>query len=502
VAVYARVSSHRQEREETIEGQLQHAVAWLRLNGHTCPDGCVYADGSVPGTDPFHDRPEGARLLEDAAANRFEAVAVFRLDRFGRSVAVVYEGLDRLERLGVKFLSMTEPFDTGTAFGRILIGLLAIFAQWEREAIRDRCYEGKKRAAANGTWIGGREPFGYDLVDRRLTVNEANAAIVREIFDLYANGGWGLQRIAYRYTRDGLPSPSHARGEARGKSGRWWASTIHDILTNPLYKGQQTWGDVDCPNPVPAIVSTELWASAQRRAAGNQPYRTPGESRYLLSGLIRCGLCGGACTGTVWKNGRRCPPGMHYYVCRNKIEYRYKGDARCQGPWLHGDIDQVILADCREMLDDPRVLVEELSRQIGDDRSRVEQLRQRGFALNERKAALRQGRERLLRLVRENRVTDEEFDRQDDEIKAEFRALDEQVAALEARLAAVEDQRRHLEQGEEVLASLRAGELTDAEVIRCLVQQVTLAHGDDGKPRVLVRYYPRAKESVPYSLLR
>src|SRR5207249_10804726 len=105
------------------------------------------------------------------------------------------DGRARLVTGGIPFVSVTEPSDTGSTFGRVLLKLLAVFAEWERDAIRDRCYEGKTRAAANGTWIGGRKPFGYDVVEKLLVVNEANAEIVREIFDQYVNSGWGMQKI-------------------------------------------------------------------------------------------------------------------------------------------------------------------------------------------------------------------------------------------------------------------------------------------------------------------
>lgn len=497
IAVLARVSSHRQEREETIETQLEYARKWAELNHHTIVD--IYPDEAVSGLVPLPDRPEGNRLLKDAAARKFEAIAVYRLDRLGRSVLVIHTALATFEQFGIQFISMTEPYDTTTEVGRILVGLLALFAEWERGTIRQRCYDGKLRAASNGTWIGGRSPFGYRVTDKRLVINEETAPVVRDIFLLYVEEGWGMQKIAYKWTAAGLPSPSHIRGEERGNSGRWWASTIRDILTNPLYKGVQTWGKADCPHPVPALVEPVVWEAAQARMNENKQFKTPHHGRrYLLSGLVRCAMpeCGVACTGTVWRNGSRAPEGVHYYVCANKLNYTHKGAPRCQGPWLHSSIEAQVLTDCRRLLDDPPLLTQMLREQrAGDFAARDEMLHTRANLI-ERKAGQRMERERLLTAYRKGRISDEEFDSQDDAIKAEAAFIDSEVARLDLRLANLEGEGRALDKVEGLLAALRQQELSDAEMVRILVRDIQLDWGPDGKPRAIVSYWPEENSAV------
>jgi site-specific DNA recombinase len=491
IAILARVSSHRQERDETIETQLDYGRKWADLNGHVIVD--IYPDEAVSGLIPVVDRHEGGRLMKDAAAGKWEAVAAYRLDRVGRSVLVIHTAIEYFDRHNIKFLSMTEPYDTSTREGKMLMGILALFAEWERDAIRQRCYDGKIRAATNGTWIGGREPFGYRLEGKQILVNEETASFVRDIFRLYVDESYGMQKIAYQWTQRGLPPPSQVRGEARGKSGRWWATTIRDILTNPVYKGEQHWGEVDCPHPVPALVEPAQWDAAQLKMETNRQFKTPSHGRsYLLSGLVRCGMpgCGSACIGTVWKNGKKVPEDTHYYVCGSKINYRNRGRERCQGPWLHGSIDDQVLGDCQEMLDNPGLLASLLREQRQGDRAIQEELIGERDALLEQKAGQRMERERLLSALRRGRISEEEFDREDDKIKEETVWYNGEISRLDLRLAAVQQEDLALADVESLINELRGRSLPATEMVRVLVREVVIAIGEGGQPHVKVSYWP------------
>jgi site-specific DNA recombinase len=225
LAVYLRVSSDEQRQQGTIETQRAAAERWLALQNIT-PYGW-YADDGISGTVPFALRPEGARLLADAQAHHVKTVLVWRLDRFGRSNAKIYAALETLEALGVRLVSMTESFDTETPAGKAMLGMLATFAQFERDSIVQRSEEGAQRRISAGGWMGGHAPYGYRAVgvdkDAHLDICEtlidglalqiSEAGIIRLVFHLSADEGWTCQRIADHLNALGVPTAYTRRGQ-------------------------------------------------------------------------------------------------------------------------------------------------------------------------------------------------------------------------------------------------------------------------------------------------
>jgi hypothetical protein len=136
VALLLRVSSEEQRERETIEIQREFLQEYCRL--YNLEVAQIYADDGVSGTIPLHERPEGRQLLEDAKVGTFSTVLVYRLDRLGRSLLVTVEAHDRLQALGVALKSATEPIDTSNPSGRLIFQMLASFAEYERETIRER----------------------------------------------------------------------------------------------------------------------------------------------------------------------------------------------------------------------------------------------------------------------------------------------------------------------------------------------------------------------------
>jgi site-specific DNA recombinase len=120
----------------------------------------VYADDGISGTVPLDLRPEGSKILKDARLGKFDQLLVYKLDRLGRETRLILNGVDELEKVGVRVRSMTEEFDTGTPSGRLMLTMLSGFASHERDMIRERCVAGTLRVAAAGVWLGGIVPFG------------------------------------------------------------------------------------------------------------------------------------------------------------------------------------------------------------------------------------------------------------------------------------------------------------------------------------------------------
>jgi site-specific DNA recombinase len=511
IALLARVSSQRQEKEDTVETQLDYGRNWARLNGHNIPEGCVYTDEGVSGLTDLTDRPEGRRLLEDAAAGRFQAVAFYRLDRLGRNILVIYTAIDLLEQLGIGVMSMTENFNSQEPFGRLMIGFLALLATWERESLLMRCRDGRERVAREGKWAGGRERYGYKAENGRLQVQPEAASVVMEIFRLYARDGLALQKLADYLMERGIPNPAHTRGETskvQKKTGRvlqltsrWYPGTLRAILTDPIYKGATSWEGV--PQIVEPIVPEDLWERAQQRLRTNRQFKQCQAEdcrSYLLRGLVYC-TCGRSAQGTTWRSGKRLPANRHLYVCRNGLTTSKRRDGeRCRMPPLASAVEAEILADCQRFLETPGLLTRLLSEQQGGATEQRERLRGELYATQSARAALQEERERLRRALRKGSITEEEWEADAREIEQEREELTERIERLSERVQSLDAEQEQLEDAENLLRRMREGNLSPREMVLGLVRRVTIVRGTDGKGKAEVEYWPKepAQESAAY----
>ena len=234
IALLRRVSSEEQRDRETIEIHHDFLQEYCRLYGLEVAQ--TYADDGVSGTIPLHERPEGRRLLEDAKEGKFSTLLVYRLDRLGRSLLVTVEAHDRLQALGVALKSATEPIDTSNPSGRLIFQMLASFAEYERESIRERTHAGLHRAYRGGRHFGV-VPYGYRTDDEgRLQVVREEAKVVREIVSNVAEGST-LYAEAKRLNDLGVPTPGWRYGKKRPGSKLWSVMTVSNIVRQSAYSG-------------------------------------------------------------------------------------------------------------------------------------------------------------------------------------------------------------------------------------------------------------------------
>lgn len=218
-AIYVRVSTLSQLDGCSIEIQKQSAIKYCEAKGYTIYN--IYSDN---GASASNTNREGLRrLINDI--NNFDIVLVYKLDRLSRSQKDTLNLIeDVFYKNKVGFISITESLDTNTALGKATIGMLSVFAQLEREMIRERILMGKIARAEKGkpmAWSPNFIPFGYDYVGNRYVINE-DSEIVRSIFEMYLNGN-GIKTIARSLS---------------SKNKKWYHSTIKIILTNPVYIGK------------------------------------------------------------------------------------------------------------------------------------------------------------------------------------------------------------------------------------------------------------------------
>lgn len=432
VGVYCRVSTDEQAKNETIQLQVDFARRYVELHG--LGEAAFYLDEGVSGVVPFADRPGGSALLADVRAGKLSEVLVVRLDRLGRSARLILNVVHELEGYGVRIRSMTEPFYTDDPVGRFILTILAGVADFEREVIVERMMAGQRRAVAAGRWPG-TPPYGYrknaqGLIEPDETpASDAGlspAAVVRLAYRLVGERGYTTVDLAQYLNALGIPSP-------RGKS--WLPATLHSILRDPLYRGERVFGRhavrpgaerITCP--VPALVTPELWHAVREVMAerGRKNWYKP-KYRYLLTGLVRCGLCGSRFSGRTKKrwNAR----GMYLermYVCNRR---RSGGPAACNCPTVNADrLEAEVWGDIVAFVENPGPALDRLVSAAGVSREARAAELGRLAAVVESKTA---ERERVLDLYRRGFIDVRE-------VEVQLRKIAEEKGALEARLAELE----------------------------------------------------------------
>jgi site-specific DNA recombinase len=310
VVVYVRRSTDDEHQPYSIEAQDARLAAYIGSQPGW-RQAARFADDASGATTA---RPGLRRALAAARAGTFDVLLVYRVDRLTRSLRDLVTLLDDLDHANVVFRSATEPFDTATAMGRMLVQMLGMFAQFERDTIIDRVIAGMERKAAAGKWKGGRRPFGYqaDAAASSLAPDPGEATVVRLIFSLYTRDRLGAKNIA---------SSLNEGGHRTTSGGRWSAHQVLRVLANRVYLGELSFRGITAEGCHPPVIDEGLFDEAQRLLAARREdhaRRAAGGSDYLLTGLIRCPSCGSAMLGTRAHGKSRI---YRYYTCYRRTRY-------------------------------------------------------------------------------------------------------------------------------------------------------------------------------------
>jgi len=239
------------------------------------------------------ERPAMQEMLADIESGLVKNVLVFKIDRLTRSTADLVYLIDLFNQYDCAFNSLTESIDTQTPSGRMFLKIIGIFAEFERENIIERSKVGIERKVREGYTIGGHTSYGYDRPkgQKVQTINDEQAEVVREIFDMYANQGIAITDITRRLNVRKIPSKYN---------NNWDATSVRRLLSNCNYIGnvRHHVNDNELEYSIAgkheAIIDQELFDNAQMLLANNaqaSPHKTPREENYF-SGLLYCGLCG------------------------------------------------------------------------------------------------------------------------------------------------------------------------------------------------------------------
>lgn len=348
VVLYIRVSTLEQALEGySIEEQKRRLIAYCKARGWSIVE--ILVDPGYSGSNL--DRPGIQTLISHI--REYDMVLVYKLDRLSRSQR---DTLYLIESVflpnGVDFVSMSESFDTSTPFGRAVIGILSVFAQLEREQIKERTAMGRIARAKDGKRVGSRPPIGYeyDKESGILVVNEYEATQVRLVYDLYIGTaerpGMGCQAISDYMQAHGY---RHKYGDWRHKH------TVYTCLCLRSYLGESNYGDIRVENTHEAIISPETFERANAiRSTRESKHKGATRSGHLLTGFVWCGVCGARCSCV-----RRGSTAQYYYVCysRQGSNPSMVRDPHCSCKyWSKDELEAVIDFEIRNLIFDREAL--------------------------------------------------------------------------------------------------------------------------------------------------
>ena len=508
VAAYLRVSSQAQRQRDTIASQREAVLDHARRCGWAIPDAYVFADDGFSGATL--ERPALEALRDGVASGEVETVLVWSVDRLSRNFAHQILLQEEFARTGAKIVCVQEP-DDATPHGMLLRQILSVISEYERTQIAERSRRGKIHRARQGSLnMLTRAPYGYRLLRKtetcgaRLEVDEAEARVVRRIFELYVRDGLKMHEIGPRLDAQGV-RPRHAR--------HWSCSTVAVILRNEAYigkaaylksmssgkrarhnrTGRQKGGAVRrligrtarareewIELPVPAVVDEALFARAQQQRAANQRFSARKTTEQtLLQGLCVCAHCGytmGRNSGT----GSRGAPRRHYYRCHGAESWRRPQGAVCDNPAVRADeLDEAVWQEVLALLENPELIQREINRRLAAANDTVA-ARGRTDALHGELARIATRIRRLLDAYQEEVITLDELRERRAPLQARQRSILCELEALKTaelergcRLSLATTMERLLRRMREGARSMSLAERQ--RVVRLLVREVQVA---------------------------
>ena len=411
VALYTRISTDEVNQPYSLGAQRD------RLEAHVAAQSGwqVVAHYEDRASGKSLERPALAEARRAAAAGSYDLLLVFRVDRLSRNLGQLAVLIEELEGAGVAFQSLSEPFDTTTPAGRMMLQMLGVFAEFERASIIERIGAGMERKARRGEWTVGSYPYGYHRGPDGpgLTPDPAAAQVVRDVFERYVTHHQGSGAIA---------AWLNARGLRTTRGGPWTRASVLKLLGNRVYRGEVPFRRSWHAGQHPALVDADPFEAAQRLRAGRA--RSPAQRRtnaspFLLSGLrLVCDRCGSPLVGTAAHNRSRR---YDYYTCTTRSRH---GTAACDQDRLRRDqLEAAVLGQLAEVYANTTVLRQALD--AADQQWRAEEgtRRRRLAALAVERVDLEHRLQRYLVAFEEGRLRPE--------------TAQSRVDAIETRLAAI-----------------------------------------------------------------
>ena len=338
--MYTRVSTAMQVEGFSLDAQKEKIRNYAKGMGYTIVG--EYSDEGKSGKS-IEGRPEFQQMMRDIEDEKDDVryVIVFKLSRFGRNTLDILKSLDTMKKHDVHLCAIEDNIQSDTYAGKILISILSSIAEIERENILVQTMAGRLEKARQGEWNGGFAPYGYKLENGNLLICEEEAKAVRLIFEKYAYTDMGSVAIAKYLANQGISKMVRQNG----KNELFSEYMIRSLLDNPVYAGKIAYGrrttekikGTEKTHIVKskefqvyegkheAIVDEELWNAVKKKRkeqAGKYEHRGNSEKVHILSGLVKCPICGCGMYGN--KSIKKKKDGTHYkdyfyYACKHRL---------------------------------------------------------------------------------------------------------------------------------------------------------------------------------------
>ena len=290
-AVYTRKSTEEGLEQDfnSLDAQREACAAFIQSQKH---DGwtllpATYDDGGYSGGSL--ERPALQRLLADIEAGRIDVVVVYKVDRLTRALSDFAKLVEVFDRRGVSFVSVTQQFNTTTSMGRLTLNILLSFAQFERELIGERVRDKVAASRKKGIWMGGIVPLGYDVKDRKLVVNKAEARMVVDIYRRYLRVK-SVNALKAELDAADIRSKRRVRRDGTVHGNQSFSQgALYLLLQNQTYRGEAKHKGNAYPGEHAAIVDKPLWDAVQAVLSENRIERAAGvntKAPSLLTGLL------------------------------------------------------------------------------------------------------------------------------------------------------------------------------------------------------------------------
>ncbi len=473
IVIYVRVSTQEQAKEGySIGEQIERLTKYAEAHGWIVVK--VYTDAGHSGATM--DRPALQEMLQDVKKGGIDKVVVYKLDRLSRSQKDTLNIIeDYLLKNNCDFESMNEKFDTSTSFGRAMVGILAVFAQLEREQIKERMSMGMEARVKEGKWRGGNTlPFGYDYDPEKgtLIVNEYESMIVKELFREFASGK-KLRTIQREFIDKGFTL----------RNGNCDTRALRYILRNRTYLGYLKSKNKWLKGLHESFIDPEIFDRCNELLDANaemdklkNPYNSGTKAHSsVLGGFLYCKNCGGKYSKILYGHKRKDGTYPYVYCCysrHKKVKSMIK-DPNCKNKTYNMNVlNEVIFNEIDKLVLDPEYIHQLMKKKdVSDEEKQMDGIKKR---IKEIDAQI----SRFMDLYGIGKYNIEQLDAKVEPLSAEQNKLQAELKVLQAESNKIDDTKA-IEIAKSFKSILEKGNLEDIRsVIEALIEYIEIDNED------------------------
>ncbi|WP_047155036.1 recombinase family protein [Aneurinibacillus tyrosinisolvens] len=488
-AIYARVSTKREEQTHSLKNQIIYANSKAKDYSFTVVE--TYVDNGISG-GTLQNRPEVLRLLEDAKKKKFDVLIAKSVSRLSRDMVEGYQIADELERLNIRLILPEDSYDTETSSSRFMFNLKAILAEEESAKLSERIKLGLQSRAKQGAYKASLVAYGYkrNPHNQKLIKDEIYAPIVRKIFNLYLYEDWGLYRIGNYLMQENIPTPRSVSGGSNAGS-RWHQSSVQLILTNAIYTGQLIQHkeettkfhakdkagrkknykirkavapnkQIIIENAHPAIITMDEHLAVLEKMKKKGRNKSNGQES-LFAHIAICADCK---SGMTYRKDRR----KGAYVCCGYVKHT---KAYCSSHIIEAEnLLQAVRNDFKQLVSN-NVKVEKLyeiaAKQANSQKpSYIQELK----AVKGELEGLSNKFQSLLHLYTDSIVTKEQFRLENEKIQTQQERLNKRKLELESILEKEKDTEQQFRAFQKLVDRFTQLDINDEQVLRQMLQQL------------------------------